>query len=50
MDVFKHKRKSENGHKTVKIAMVVSIIAILFSVVCVKTTDGADSTNSNDIN
>mgnify|MGYP000002241505 FL=1 len=33
---FKHKRKSENGHKTVKIAMVVSIIAILFSVVCVK--------------
>ena len=33
---FKHKRKSENGHKAVKIAMIVSIIAILFSVVCVK--------------
>ena len=47
---FKHKRKSENGHKTVKIAMVVSIIAnIVFCSLC-KTTDGADSTNSNDIN
>ena len=33
---FKHKRKSENGHKAIKIAMVVSIIAILFSVSCIK--------------
>lgn len=33
---FKHKRKSGSGHKAVKIAMVVTAIAILFSVVCVK--------------
>ena len=30
------KRKSGSGHKAVKIAMVVTAIAILFSVVCVK--------------
>lgn len=33
---FKHKRKSGSGHKAVKIAMAVTAIAILFSVVCVK--------------
>lgn len=47
---FKHKRKSENGHKAVKNCNdSIHNSNIVFCSLC-KTTDGADSTNSNDIN